>query len=71
MKPIKYGLAKKHFEIHLNDTVTIDYESDQWIIGGKRRHMLAQRNLFGTATRRYDPIGFEVAYQEWLRQHQI
>ena len=67
MTPQKY--SKKSFETHLNRITIIGFESDDWIIGGKRRKVYAYRNLYGTAIRRYDPIAFEVAYHEWERQN--
>ena len=62
-----YILSKMAYQVYLNETNQLDYESEEWIIGGKRRNMLAYRNAWGTAIRRYDPIQFEVGYQEWYK----
>ena len=43
------------------------YDSDTWIIGGKYRRGLAASGKYGEALRKYDPIGFEVAFKEWAR----
>ncbi len=45
-----------------------DFESDEWIIGGKNR---AQQyyNKYGLATKKFDPIGFNVGYNEWKREN--
>lgn len=57
-------LNKKEYENFLND-LSPAYESDDWIIGGKKRIVLAAKRKFGTATRVYDPIGFEVGFKDW------
>lgn len=51
----------------LNEAISPDHESDEWIIGGKNR---AQKysNRYGEALRRFDPIGFRVGYQDWKRR---
>lgn len=58
--------TKNEYEEHLNEVgETFDYESDEWIIGGKRRDFYANLNLYGTAVRKYDPIAFEVGFNEF------
>lgn len=42
-------------------------ESPNWIMAGKHRRYYAHRELYGTALRKYDPIAFEVGYQDWKR----
>ena len=42
------------------DEIAPEVESDEWIIGGKRR-----RGSYGNALRKHDPIAFEVGYREW------
>jgi hypothetical protein len=49
----------KAYEKYLN-AIAPDHESDEWIIGGKRR-----TGSYGAAIRKYDPIAFEVGYNEW------
>ena len=56
---------KKDYEQHLNDTVHLDYESDEWIIGGKSRAKVYYPDRYGTALRYHDPIAFQVGYNEW------
>lgn len=36
------------------------------IIGGKNRY--CGRENYGTMIKRYDPIGFNVGYREWVEQ---
>ena len=45
-----------------------DYDSELWIIGGKRREKHASEGRYGDATQKYDPIGFEVGFQEFCRE---
>jgi hypothetical protein len=49
----------KAYEKYLN-AMAPDHESDEWIIGGKRR-----TGNYGAAIRKYDPIAFEIGYNEW------
>jgi len=53
---------------YLND-VAPDYESDEWILGGKRREWYAKDGLYGEAMKKYDPIAFEVGYRDWKREY--
>ncbi len=57
--------TRKAFEQYLNDNIKPDYDSEEWIIGGKQRKGLYGK--YGTALRKYDPIGFQVEYNYWLR----
>lgn len=41
-------------------------DSESWIIGGKNRY--CGRNNYGVMLKRYDPIAFKVAYDEWCKQ---
>ena len=56
-----------NFAKHLNETVTPDIESEEWIIGGKNRSQ-KYFGWYGIALWRYDPIGFRVGYQDWKRR---
>lgn len=51
--------TRKQYEQYLNE-IAPDYDSENWIIGGKRR-----RGNYGAAIRKYDPIAFNVGYGEW------
>lgn len=53
--------TRKAYTEWLND-IAPEPESDSWIIGGKRR-----RGNYGEAIRKYDPIRFEVGFNEWKR----
>lgn len=39
---------------------------EEWIIGGKDRY--TGRDNYGVMLKRYDPIAFEVGYNEWKKQ---
>jgi len=54
--------TRKDYEEYLNE-IGIDYESDEWIMGGKNRNALYPN--YGTALRKYDPIAFNVGYSEF------
>jgi len=54
------------YEQYLNESYNPDYESEEWIIGGRNRAM-TYFGKYGSAIRRHDPIGFIVGYREWLR----
>lgn len=58
--------TKLAYEKYL-DELSPSFESEQWIIGGIHRHGHATMKRYGRALRKYDPIGFEVGYQEWKR----
>jgi len=51
--------TKKQYEEYLNGFCP-PYESEEWIIGGKNRNRMYPN--FGKATRKHDPIGFEVGF---------
>jgi hypothetical protein len=54
-------LTRNAYEEYLNE-IAPALDSDEWIIGGKRR-----TGNYGAAIRKYDPIAFEVGYQECRR----
>ena len=58
-----YKKTKQAYENYLNE-LSPDYCSEDWIIGGKDRKK-NYYNRYGTALRKFDPIAFEVGYNEW------
>ena len=56
--------TKKEYEEFLNDNSPIQ-GSDEWIIGGVIRMSFMWQNKYGTAIRKFDPIAFEVGYNEF------
>lgn len=56
--------TKKAYEQYLND-LSPAQGSEEWIIAGKIR--MAEMNLqqYGSAIRKFDPIAFNVGYNEW------
>lgn len=50
------------YEEYLNE-IGEDLDEDEFIIGGKKRNM-----PYGTALRKYDPIAFNVGFDEWERE---
>ena len=51
--------TKKEYEIYLN-SIGASLSPEEFIIGGKFR-----RGKYGTMLRKYDPIAFEVGFNEW------
>ena len=56
--------TKKQYEEHLNQ-LSPEQGSEEWIIGGKIAMSYMWQNKYGSAIRKYDPVGFEVGYQEF------
>ncbi len=56
--------TKKEYEEYLNDN-SPSQGSEEWIIGGVIRMSFMWQNKYGTALRRFDPIAFEVGYNEF------
>lgn len=56
--------TRKTYEEYLND-FSPEQGSDKWIIGGKIRTYHMSLNQYGTALRKFDPIAFEVGYNDW------
>ncbi len=56
--------TRKAYEEYLNEN-SPEQGSDEWIIGGVIRMAYMWQEAWGTATRKYDPIGFNVGYNEW------
>lgn len=61
----KMGKSRKDYEKFLN-SISPDRDDEAWIIGGKNRY--CGRENYGTMIKRYDPIGFNVGYREWVEQ---
>lgn len=59
--------TKKDYEEYLNDN-SPSQGSDEWIIGGVIRMSFMWQNKYGTAIRRFDPIAFEVGFNEFKNQ---
>lgn len=59
------GKSRKDYEKFLN-SISPDRDDEAWIIGGKNRY--CGRENYGTMIKRYDPIGFNVGYREWVEQ---
>lgn len=59
------GKSRKDYEKFLN-SISPDRDDEAWIIGGKNRY--CGRGNYGTMIKRYDPIGFNVGYREWVKQ---
>ena len=57
--------SRKDYEKYLN-SISPDRDDEAWIIGGKNRY--CGRENYGTMIKRYDPIGFNVGYREWVEQ---
>jgi len=58
--------TKKEYEEYLNEN-SPSQGSDYWIIGGKIRMSFMWQNRYGTAIRRFDPIAFEVGFNEFKK----
>ena len=58
-------LTKKAYEEYLNEN-SPEQGNEEWIIGGTIRMAHMWQKKWGTALRKYDPIGFEVGYREWV-----
>jgi hypothetical protein len=59
--------TKKEYEEYLND-MSPEQGSDEWIIGGELRKYWMSKNQYGAAIRTYDPIAFEVGYNEFKKR---
>lgn len=56
--------TKKEYEEYLNHNSPAQ-GSDEWIIGGVIRMSFMWQNKYGTAIRKFDPIAFEVGFNEF------
>jgi hypothetical protein len=59
-------LTCKLYEEHLNE-VGKSLDNDEFIIGGVMRR---NHNKYGELTRKLDPVGFNVGYNDWKREKQ-
>lgn len=57
--------SKKDYISMLNDLGN-SLSREEWIIGGKDRY--TGRDNYRVMLKRYDPIAFEVGYNEWKKQ---
>ena len=62
-------LTKKAYEAYLNDNSPVN-GSAKWIISGTARIYFMWKGQYGSAIRQYDPIAFQVGYNEWVRENQ-
>ena len=62
--------TKKAYVAYLNDIALPEQGSEEWIIGGTIRMYYMWRNMYGEALRKYDPIGFQVGYNDWVREYE-
>ena len=53
--------TKKNYTEYLNE-LGYNLSEDSFIIGGKLRRM-----EYGDSLRKYDPIAFQIGYNEWKR----
>ena len=58
--------SKNEYEEYLNELEIS--EEQEYILGGQLRKELYHKRLWGEACRKFNPVGFEVGYQEWLHQ---
>jgi len=57
--------TKKAYVAYLNEVALPPQGDERWIIGGTIRMYHMWKNQYGEALRKYDPIGFQVGYNEW------
>ena len=62
-KPV---VSQSEFENYLNANGPAQ-GSEKWIIAGKIRMSEMWLNVYGTALRKYDPVVFGKAYNQYLR----
>lgn len=58
--------TKKQYEEFLN-SISPPQGSEEWIIGGPIRMLYMWKRQYGTAIRKYDPIAFQVGYNDFLK----
>lgn len=63
-------LSRNAYKEYLNESHCPDYESDEWIIGGKRREYFASKGRYGDALYAYDKVAFNIGFNEWKREKQ-
>mgnify|MGYP003442432775 CR=1 FL=1 len=61
-------ITRKQFEERLNKKAP-PKDDEPWIIAGRLRLTYREKNQYGTALRTYDPIKFDVLFNEWARKH--
>lgn len=60
--------TKKFYVEYLNENPP-EQGSDEWIIGGVIRMSHMWRKDYGNAVRKFDPIRFQVGYNEFVNQN--
>ena len=55
---------KMSYEFSLNENFK-QMSDEDYIIGGEYRKLFAIKGKYGTALRKYDPIAFEIGWNEW------
>lgn len=63
---MKNQVTKKEYENYLNNC-SPPQGSEEWIIGGTIRMAYMWQKKYGTAIRKYDPIAFQVGYNDFLK----
>jgi hypothetical protein len=66
MSNLKIKKSKKQYENFLNSISPVQ-GSEEWIIGGTIRYYHMWKNQYGTAIRKFDPITFEVGFNDFLK----
>jgi hypothetical protein len=64
----KVKLTRKAYVQYLNENGPMQ-GSKGWIIGGKIRMGDMWKNTYGNAQRKYNKVGFEVGYNEWVKNN--
>lgn len=59
-------ITQKQYIEYLNET-SPEQGSEQWIIGGKIRMVHMWKNEYGTAIKKYDPVAFNVGFNEYKK----
>jgi hypothetical protein len=54
----------------LNETMGLDYEDENWIIGGENRAP-EWYGSYGLALKKYDPIAFQVGLNEYELENEL
>lgn len=66
--PKQKRITRIQYEAYL-DNLSPVYGDEKWIIGGVLRMELMVKKKYGLAIHKYDPIGFEVGFNEWIQNN--
>jgi len=66
MEKKKKRITKQSYVEFLN-SISPPAGHDDWIIGGKVSFYLMHRQQYGKAIREYDPIRFEIGFNEFMK----